>query len=122
VAGLCELNKPGTGAPDVVTDLDFVCAVYLLNDQATVADQFTTRSQNHGPKTVAVFGVAAPVAGDPFVDSRTIQRRGIETHGFRVGENIAQRVRIVRREFAQDQAWCIQDLRGVRHGFPLGFL
>jgi hypothetical protein len=68
---------------------------------------------------MAVFGIATPVAGDPFFDSGAIERCRIETHGFRVGENASQCVGVVTGELAQDQPWCLEDLRGPVQGFFL---
>ncbi|MGA8502378.1 MAG: hypothetical protein WB683_12580 [Candidatus Sulfotelmatobacter sp.] len=78
---------PPVIAAHVVADLDLVRAVHTLNRQAAIADQFAIRFQNHCPEPMAVVGVAPQVAGDPFFDSGVSERRGIETHGFRVGEN-----------------------------------
>ncbi len=56
-------------AADVVADLDFVCAIYILNRQATIADEFAVCFRDYCPETVAVLGAAATVAGDPLFDA-----------------------------------------------------
>jgi len=69
---------------------------------------------------MAVFCVTSAVAGDPLLDPGAIERRGIEPHGFRVGEHFSQRVDIVSGKLAQDQSRCLESLRGSGHIFSSG--
>jgi hypothetical protein len=68
---------------------------------------------------MAVSGVAATVAGDPLFDSGAIKGSGIEAHGFGIGEDAGEIVRIGRGEFAQNQAWSFEDMLGLRNVLAL---
>jgi hypothetical protein len=91
-------------AADVVADLDFVRVVDLLYNEAAVADQFLSCLQDHRPEAVAFVDVTATVPRYPLFDCRVIERRGIEAHGFRIGEDAGEGVDIVGDEFAEDEA------------------
>jgi DNA ligase (NAD+) len=68
---------------------------------------------------VAVIGAAAKVPGDPVFDAVAIKWRGIEAHGFRIGEDAGESVDIVRGKLAKDQARGFEDLHEVRSVFAI---
>ncbi len=99
--GFCRQSLSPEITPHVIPDLDFPDALYLLNGQAAVANEFAARLQNHCPKPVAVRLVTPPLAGDPLFDSRTIEMHGIVAHSLRVGENEREGVGVGWNELTQ---------------------
>ncbi len=74
-------------AAHVVADFNCVCALHILNRQATIADEFPIRLQHHCPEPVAIAGLAVKIASDPSFNAGGIQGRRIEAHGFWIRED-----------------------------------
>jgi len=69
------------------------------------------------PEAVAVGGMATEVVSDPLRDARATRWRGIEAHGFRIGEYEGKSIHIVDDELSQDQTWGFENVHGMRECF-----
>ena len=105
-------------AAQVVAAFEFFDPIDGLYRYAAISDQLARLFQEHGPEAMAIRGIAAAVAGDPFFHAGVVEEGWVIAHGFGVGEDSREGVGVFREEFAEHEARGFED-RCRGHGLRI---